>query len=180
MFLRTLLLSYVSKCNRPIAAATLSRPPQHPLFLVSFRVFRWFWGTRPFSRNTVNTVLTTLCCDKDPNQPWEFRFAPRRKPLNDEQMVERAAWADRLRRANGDPSWYFRNITWVDLCSSVLPGEPRKAAEQVHRGKSKKRRLMSPGARGRSQDLGGTEAAQKQCSRGDRRVWFVIAMARGH
>ena len=59
---------------------------------------------RPFSRNTANIVLTTLCYDRDPNKPWEFRYAPRRKPLNDEQMVERAAWADRLRRANNDPS----------------------------------------------------------------------------
>ena len=39
---------------------------------------------------------------------------------------------------------------------------------------------MSPGASSRSSDIGGRKESQKQCSHGDRRVWFVVALARGH
>lgn len=134
---------------------------------------------QPFHRSTVNAVLTTRCYDVDPEKPWSFRYAPSRKPLTPEQMAERCAWARRLRRANSDPSWYFRNICWIDICSNVIPGGPRKAAEQVQYGKSKKRRLMSPGAGTRSRDIGGRKESQKQCSSGDTRVWFVVALARG-
>ena len=63
--------------------------------------------------------------------------------------------------------------------NTVTPGGPRKAAEQDQFGKSKKRRLMSPGARTRSADVAGTARSQRQASFGDRRVWYVVAMARG-
>ncbi len=134
---------------------------------------------QPFHRSTVNEVLTTRCFDVDPSKPWTFRHAPSRKPLTEDQMVERKAWACRLHRANSDPNWYFRNICWMDSCSNVIPGGQRNAAEQVKYGKSKKRRLMSPGAATRSSDIGGRKESQKQCSSGDTRVWFVIALARG-
>ncbi len=117
--------------------------------------------------------------DRDPEHPWEFRFAPRRKPLTDEQLQEREGWAGRLLREHDDPEWYYRNITWWDFMNTVIPGGPRKAAEQVQFGKSKKRRLMSPGARTRSADVAGTARSQRQASFGDRRVWYVVAMARG-
>ena len=134
---------------------------------------------RPFSRRTVNTVLTTLCYDKDPEDPWQFLHAPRRRPLTDSQRAERAEWARRLLRENDSETWYHKHVIWVDVCSKVLAKEPRKACEAVRYGKSKKRRLMSPGCRGDSENIGGTKESQKQCSQGDTRVWYFVAMARG-
>ncbi len=95
-------------------------------------------------------------------------------------MAERAAWARRLLREHDDPNLYFKHIIWKDVCNNVLPGGPQKAAEAVLHGKNKKRRLRSPGARTRSKDCGGTSPSQKQCGQGDRKVWFFVAMTRGH
>ena len=37
----------------------------------------------PFSRTTINDVLTTECYDSDPSRPWEFRLGTRRQVLTD-------------------------------------------------------------------------------------------------
>ena len=35
----------------------------------------------PFSRGTINRVLTTDCYDETPDHPWEFRYGTKRRPL---------------------------------------------------------------------------------------------------
>ena len=134
---------------------------------------------KPFSRHTVNDLMTSRCYDRTPEHPWEFRFGSKRRPLTDEQRDERWGWAKRLLKIIKGPQWFFFNVIWMDICHKIIPAGPRKAAEALQRGKSKKKRLMSADARSDSKNLGGTEASQKQCSFGDTRVWYVVALARG-
>ena len=54
-----------------------------------------------------------------------------------------------------------------------------KALDQACAAKNKKKRLMSPGSRNDSKNLGGTPLADKQCSFGDTRVYFLVALTRG-
>ena len=43
----------------------------------------------PFSRQTINEVLTTSCYDKDPSKPWEFRYGSKRRALLEEDKATR-------------------------------------------------------------------------------------------
>ena len=130
---------------------------------------------QPICRKTVNKVLTTQCYNKTPGDPLKFLFAPKRRPLSEEQMAARCSWAKRLLREGRDSAWFHKRVIWADVCNKVLPGQPRKAAESVRFGKSEKRRLMKPGSRNSSANLGGTKGSQKQCSFGDKRVYYIGA-----
>ena len=135
-----------------------------------------------FSRGTINSVLTTDCYDHDPGKPWRFRFASKRKPLTQTMQADRRQWACRLRkevRAGKGAAWFARNVVWIDVCSKVIPGTPQKAFEQSLAGRSKRRRLISADARCDSLNLGGAATAEKQCSQGDTRVFFFVALTRG-
>ena len=133
----------------------------------------------PFSRQTINDLLKSDCYDDDPEHPWEFRFGARRRVLTKEARDERLAWAERLLRLVLRPVWFHRNVLWIDLCSSVLPGNPKKALDQQQAGYNKRKRLMSPGAAASSVNMGGSDTAEKQCSFGDTRVYWGVVLARG-
>ena len=133
----------------------------------------------PFSRGTINRLLTSECYDEGHEEPWEFRFGRKRRVLTVEARAERMAWARRLLREKKSIPWLFTNIIWIDLCSKVIPGNPKKAPDQVQAGRNKRKRLMSPGATGCTVNLGGSDTAEKQKSYGDVRVWFGVALTRG-
>jgi hypothetical protein len=132
-----------------------------------------------FSRQRVNQVLTTECYDEDPSRPWEFRFGAKRRALTAEARAERKSWAIRILKERRRPQWFFLNAIWIDLCSKVIPGSPKKAFDQLQSGRNKRKRLMSPGSLHMSTNAGGSDTAEKQCSWGDTRVWFGVVLARG-
>ncbi len=134
---------------------------------------------KPFSRPRINEVLTTDCYDERPEKPWEFRFGAKRRALTAGDKELRMNWARRLRREGHTAAWFRDNVVWVDICSKVIPGNPQKALDQELAAKNKKRRLMSPGSLQASQNLGGSSTADKQCSYGDTRVFFFVALTRG-
>ena len=47
---------------------------------------------QPFSRTTINDVLTTECYDHSPDKPWQFRFGPTKRPLTKAAQLERFLW----------------------------------------------------------------------------------------
>ena len=134
---------------------------------------------KPFSRWSINKLLTSECYDEDPEHPWEFRFGRKRRVLTQEARAERMEWASRLLLEGKPATWFFMNVLWIDLCSKVIPGNPKKAFDQLQSGRNKRKRLMSPGAINKSENLGGSDTAEKQKSYGDTRVWFGIALTRG-
>ena len=133
----------------------------------------------PFSRPIINRILRTECYDEGAKKPWEFTYGRQRRPLTDTARADRLEWAKRLKAEGRDAKWFYCNIIWIDLCSKVIPGNPKKAFEQMLARKNKRKRLMSPDAADKSQNMGGSKTAEKQCSWGDTRVWFGVAMARG-
>ena len=134
---------------------------------------------RPFSRERINQLLTSECYDEVPERPWEFRYGRKRRALTLEARTERMEWARRLLREGKAAAWFFLNVIWIDLCSKVLPGTPKKALDQKLAGRNKRKRLMSPGSNDTSENLGGSDAAEKQKSFGDVRVWFGVVLTRG-
>ena len=133
----------------------------------------------PFSRNKINEVLTTDCFDPGATKPWQFSRGPQRKPLTGDEKDYRAGWARRLQRLGFDEAWFLRNVVWIDLCNKVIPGSPKKAFDQLAAGDNKRKRLMSPDAVQVSDNAGGSKAAERQCSWGDTRVWYLVVMTRG-
>ena len=131
------------------------------------------------SRERVNQLLTTDCYDDGADKPWQFLYGARRRPLSAAAQTERLAWARRLLRGDRDGAWMYANVVWVDFCSKVIPGSERRAMDQAAAGRNKRKRLMSPDAAARSDNLGGSDTAVKQASFGDVRVWYFVAMTRG-
>ena len=136
---------------------------------------------KAFSRHRINDLLTSECYDEEPEHPWEFRFGRKRRALTQEARVERMEWARRLLREKKAAAWFFTNIIWIDLCSKVIPSNPKKAYDQLQASRNKRRRLMSPGGSSRdaSDNSGGSDTAEKQKGFGDTRVWFGVALTRG-
>ena len=125
---------------------------------------------RPFSRQLINGILTQHCYDEGAQKPWEFTYGRQRRPLTDEAKSHRLEWGRRLQSEEHDANWFHRNVIWIDLCSKVIPGSPKKAYEQSLAGTNKRKRLMGPDAASQSQNLGGSKTAEKQCSWGDTRI----------
>ena len=134
---------------------------------------------KSFSRTKINEVLTEDCFDDDADEPWSFRFGSKRRALGVEDREARVGWSKRLRKEGHTAAWYRDNTVWVDICSKVIPGNPQKALDQNLSARNKKKRLMSPGAAHKSENLGGSSTADKQCSFGDTRVFFFVALTRG-
>ena len=61
----------------------------------------------------------------------------------------------------------------------ISVGSPQKAYEQLQADKSKRKRLISPDAARESYNLAGAQTSEKQCSYGDTRVFFFVALTRG-
>lgn len=134
---------------------------------------------KAFSPHTIRKVLTTDCHDGDPSKPWKYRFGPHRRALTNEAMAERMAWARDLLKEGNDAAWFHRNVVWIDLCSKVIPGNPKKALDQQAAGRNKRKRLMSEGSLDIAENVGGSTVAEKQCGFGDTKVWYGVALARG-
>ena len=117
----------------------------------------------PFSRTTINDILTKECYDSDPSRPWELRFSIRRRALTDGDRALRVDRAKRLLGENHTAAWYRDTVVWVDICSKVIPGTLQK----------------SPGSMASSKNLGGSKTADKQCCWGDTRVFMAVVLARG-
>ena len=101
------------------------------------------------------------------------------RALTQEARSEHVAWARRLLREKKSAAWFLANVMWIDLCSKVIPGTPKKAFDQLSSGRNKRKRLMSPGAGNSSNNLGGSDTAEKQKGFGDIRVWLGGALTRG-
>ena len=132
-----------------------------------------------FSRQTINEVLTTDCYDETPDRPWEFRFGAQRRPLTTEAKEQRVEWGARIQQEGRTAAWFRDNVIWMDICSKVIPGNPAVALDQARTAQNKRKRLMSPGSREKSVNVGGSVTADKQCGYGSVRVYFGVVLTRG-
>ena len=108
----------------------------------------------PFSRTTINAVLTTDCYDEDPSRPWESRFGSKRRALTAADEEERRDWAERLLKECRSAAWCCQNLLWVDFCAKVIPGTPVKALDQACTAKKQEEALDEPWKQERLEELG--------------------------
>ena len=113
---------------------------------------------QPFSKATVYSVLKDDCYDDDPCFPWQHKFRFSKVALTEDQMRKRHAFATFVARWGHNAKWYFRNVVWADLCSSIVPLSEKKANEMALALKGKKG-WQSPGSELSSPNLCGSGKA---------------------
>ena len=75
-------------------------------------------------------------------------------------------------------NWYFDNVVWADICSSLLPTTAAKAAEQALACKGS-RVWCSEDALSDDENLRGDVRSVKMNSWDTKRVWWLPVVYRG-
>ena len=74
--------------------------------------------------------------------------------------------------------WYYNNVVWTDLCSSIIPLSEKKATELALARKGKKG-WLSPGSEMENQNLAGKRESLKQKSWGTMGIWWFPVLCKG-
>ena len=133
----------------------------------------------PFDKNMILNVFRTQCFDDGAEQPWGHIPPYMKTALPPEQVQLRLAWGKAEQRKGRDASWYFRNVIWMDPCSSVLSEAPKTSFDEHQATYTKGKRWISPDKRATSRNLQASPYATKHCRNGDKRVWWFVVVARG-
>ena len=134
---------------------------------------------QPITDKYILEVFRDQCHDDDSEMPWGHVVAYNKSALSPAMMELRLTWAKlHLRRGHPD-HWFFRNVVWLDPCSTILSEGPRAAFDEKQASYGKGKRWMSPDNRMSSRNLRAAPYATKQNRWGDQRVWWFIVLARG-
>ena len=129
-------------------------------------------------KHAVYSCLKQRCYDKNPDKKWGNRPRLGRGALTDATVKRRYDWSIYMRGQPHTPEWYFENLVWVDICSSLLPTTAAKAAEQALARKGN-RVWCSEDALSDDENLRGDKRSLKMNSWDTRRVWWMPLLARG-
>jgi len=132
----------------------------------------------PVDKKLVSAVFKEDCYDKTPDEPWEYAARLARTAFSAPVMGRRLAWALAVIASGRTAGYYHRNVSWVDLCNSILPRTQQKAAEQALARKGGKG-WVSKDAKGWSRNLKGPQTSVKQNSWGTLKLWWGALLARG-
>ena len=132
----------------------------------------------PVSKQLVYTVFRECCFDDDPAYTWEHRARLSKSALDETQIKRRWDFAKHMLTLTHTPQWYYTNLVWCDLCSSLLPKTKAKALHMTLARKGKKG-WMSDGSQQSSQNLRGKSRVTKMSGSDTVKVWFVPVLARG-
>ena len=92
--------------------------------------------------------------------------------------LRRYQWAQWMLGLRHRSQWYYENLVWPDICTSVLPRSEKKATEQALARKNGKA-WMSQGCQQDDKNLRGDTRSVKLNSWGTVRVWWAPVLARG-
>ena len=108
----------------------------------------------PVDKELVYQVFKEKCYDDedDPTDTWRHRNRLTRSALDHKAMEKRYAFALHMLALTYTPSWYFLNLVWCDLCSSILPRTLKKATDMALASKGGKS-WMSECSQQKSQNL---------------------------
>ena len=77
-------------CSSMMAAKKRGELPSYDTAVAYCPSATWNEKTeKPFSRHTINDLLTSKCYDDVATRPWQFRFGPKRRALTAEAQAER-------------------------------------------------------------------------------------------
>ena len=82
-------------------------------------------------KSAVYTVFREACYDEDPAETWDHRSRLSRAALPPEPKQRRLEFATHMLSLSHTPAWYYKNIVWCDLCTSILPRTRRKAQDMA-------------------------------------------------
>ena len=137
---------------------------------------------RPFCEKTIRKVFLEDCYDFDPDFPWKLQRPLQKMFLPDDIKDHRLTMSRYIleHTLHGeDPSWWLRNVVWIDPCASILP-RSRKQYDKMRRAELRDRkRLISDDAREYSRNLKGPRESLKQASWDAERVSWMVVLARG-
>jgi len=115
----------------------------------------------------------------DPEDKWDHRARLSRVALDPNQIKRRLGWAEYMTNVvTRTASWFFVNLVWCDLCSSILPRTQKKSTEQKQARKGNKG-WGSKASQKSSRTLKTAKKVLKMKSTGTIKVWFVPILTRG-
>ena len=132
----------------------------------------------PVNKNAVGKVLKEECSDEGAEMTWVCETTLSRSALTPADQTLRLKWARSLLREGYNGWWFYQNAIWIDISSTVIPGDEKKAYLMTLARKARKR-WHSPDAKEHSRNLTPPKDVLKQCSWGDSRVYWTPYLARG-
>ena len=133
---------------------------------------------KPVNKHAVAKVLKADCVDEGAEMPWVCASTLSRSGLPPSDQKNRHTWAKKLLSEGYDGSWFYLNAIWIDISSSILPGDEKKSFLMTLARKSRKR-WHSPDAKEYSRNLTPPKDALKQCAWSDSKVYWSPHLARG-
>ena len=134
---------------------------------------------KPFDMKLIRKVFSTECYDLDPENPWRFQKRERKTYLPPSVMEHRLAMCTHfLTLSCFTATWFFKNIVWIDPCSSIIPGSYKQwlRMKQALRGE---RGWVSDNARKKNRNHRGPKTALSQTTWEGTKMNWVIILARG-
>ena len=130
------------------------------------------------NKHAVAKVLKEDCVDDGAQLPWVCASTLSRSALPPSDQKTRHAWAKKLLSEGYDGSWFHAHAIWIDISSSILPGDEKKAFLMTLARKSGMR-WHSPDAKEHSRNLRPPKDVLKQCGWSDCKVYWSPYLARG-
>ena len=132
----------------------------------------------PVDKKQLYRVFRERCYDEGAHDCWELLPYLAQTALDEPAIERRVVFAGHMKELRHTAEWYFRNVVWVDLCSSILPRTQRKAIALKAARKGNKA-WMSKSKRHKSANRRVPANAAKINSSDTVRVWFVPVLTRG-
>lgn len=133
----------------------------------------------PFTDKYILQVFREHCADDGAHETWGHLVPYSKTALSPEMQARRLAWAKEQLKDAQPGHWFFKNVVWIDPCSTILHTSPRSTFDEKQATYGKGKRWMSPDARANSRNLRASPYAGKQCQFNDKRVWWFVVLARG-
>ena len=132
----------------------------------------------PVDKKLVYRVFREHCHDEGAEDHWDHLSRLSQLPLDEPAVRRRVVFAEYMQGLRHTDAWYYSNVVWVDLCSSILPRTQRKAIALKQARKGRKA-WMSRSKQHRSENRRLPPSSAKVCSSDTVRVWFVPVLTRG-
>ena len=134
---------------------------------------------KPITDKYIYGVLKSKCVDEGYELPWGHLNPHRKTALSPEMKKWRCTYARAQKRLGHSPTWYHRNVIYLDPCHTILTDRPRSNFDETQASYGKAKRWMSPDAKAESRNLLASPYATKQSQFGDKKIWWFIMLFRG-
>jgi hypothetical protein len=135
----------------------------------------------PYTDKYIYEVFESKCHDDGAEVLWSQMNPLNKTALSEAMQVMRAAWGRaQLRLLEQTAGWWFRHVIYADPCHTILSNKVRTTFDEKQASYGKGKRWMSADAQRDSRNCKASPYATKQCQFGDRKIWWMIVMVRGH